>query len=142
MSGILSKGISFNSYTVLVDVETVVPIGNLQEIPDLGSSVDKVEVTTLADGSKKYISGIKEYGDLDFIFLYDNTISTGNYGVLKTFEDAGLVTLWKVVFPDSTEFNFSASVSTIIAGAKVGDALTFTASFTLASEIEVIDPVA
>ena len=140
MSGILSKGISFNSYTVALDIETVVPIPNCQEIPELGSKVDKVEVTVLADGSKKYISGIREYGDLDFVFLYDNTVTTGNYRVLKAFEDAGLVTLWKVIFPDGTEFNFSASVVCSIASAKVGDALTFAASFTLASEITIVNP--
>jgi hypothetical protein len=139
MSGILSKGITLNSYTVPVDVDVDVPIADLQEIPDLGASIEKVEVTVLADGSKKYIQGIKEYSDLEFIFLYDNGVN-GCYRTIKDFEDVGLVTLWKVIFPDTTEFKFSASVSTVIAGASVGDALTFTAMFTLASEIEVVNP--
>lgn len=140
MSGILSKGITLNSYTVPVDEDVDVPIANLQEIPDLGASVEKVEVTVLADGSKKYIQGIKEYSDLEFIFLYDNGVS-GCYRTIKDFEDAEAITLWKVIFPDTTEFKFSASVSTVIAGASVGDALTFTAMFTLASEIEIVNPV-
>ena len=136
MAGILSKGIVLNH--MLATVAT--PIANIQEIPDLGGSVDKVEVKTLADGSKKYIAGIKEYGDLDFVLLYDNTDATSNYRVLKGFEDLGTADTFQVALPDGTTFDFTASVSTTIAGAKVGDALTFTASFTLNSDIVVTNP--
>ena len=136
MSGILSKGIVLNH--MVIDVAT--PIANIQEIPDLGGSVDKVEVTTLADGSKKYIAGIKEYGDLEFILLYDNTDASSNYRVLKGFEDLEVADTFQVVLPDETTFDFTASVSTKIAGAKVGDALTFSAMFTLNSDIVVTNP--
>ena len=136
MSGILSKGIVLNHMVATV----ATPIANVQEVPDLGGSVDKVEVTTLADGSKKYIAGIKEYGDLEFTLLYDNTDASSNYRVLKGFEDLEVADTFQVVLPDETTFDFTASVSTTIAGAKVGDALTFTASFTLNSDIVVTNP--
>ena len=136
MGGILSKGIILNHMVATV----ATPIANIQEIPDLGGSVDKVEVTTLADGSKKYIAGIKEYGDLEFILLYDNTDASSNYRVLKGYEDLEVADTFQVVLPDETTFDFTASVSTIIAGAKVGDALTFSAMFTLNSDIVVTNP--
>lgn len=136
MSGILSKGIVLSHMVALV----ATPIDNLQEVPDLGGSADKVEVTTLTDGSKKYIAGIKDYGDLEFLFLYDNSVATSNYRVLKALEVAGTIEEYTITFPDETTFAFSASVMTTIAGAKVGDALTFTASFTLNTEITVTDP--
>ena len=138
MSGLLSKGIVLSHMVALV----ATPIDNLQEVPDLGGSVDKVEVTTLADGSKKYIAGMKDYGDLEFLFLYDNSSATANYRVLKALEAAGTIEEFTIDFPDDTKFTFSASVMTTIAGAKVGDALTFTASFTLNTEIVVTDPAA
>ena len=136
MSGVLSKGIVLNHMVATV----ATPIADVQEVPDLGGSVDKVEVTTLADGSKKYIAGIKEYGDLEFIFLYDNTDASSNYRVLKGFEDLEVADTFQVVLPDETTFDFTASVSTNIAGAKVGDALTFSAMFTLNSDIVVTNP--
>ena len=137
MSGVLSKGIVLSHMVALV----ATPIDNLQEVPELGGKVDKVEVTTLADGSKKYIAGIKDYGDLEFKFLYDNSSATSNYRVLKALEVAGTIEEFTIAFPDATKFAFSASVMTTINSAKVGDALTFSASFTLNTEITITNPV-
>lgn len=137
-TGILSKGITL-SYK---NSEVWVEIPDLQEIPDLGGDVDTVEVTTLADGAKRYINGIKDYGDLAFVFLYDNSTATSNYRVIRGLEDTGAITEWKVSFPDETEFAFTGSVVTKIAGAGVGDALTFTATITLNSDIKVTNPAA
>lgn len=137
MAGILSKGITLSykgsgsSYTV---------IDNLQECPELGGSAETVEVTTLADGNKKYIKGIKDFGELEFKFLYDNSGATSNYRVVKGLEDAGKVVDWKVTFPDGTAFAFSGEVTTKIDGAAVNAALTFAATITLNSDITVTNP--
>lgn len=137
MAGILSKGITLSykgsgsSYTV---------IDNLQECPELGGSAETVEVTTLADGNKKYIKGIKDFGELEFKFLYDNSGATSNYRVVKGLEDAGKVVDWKVTFPDGTAFGFSGEVTTKIDGAAVNAALTFAATITLNSDITVTNP--
>lgn len=135
-TGILSKGITL-SYK---DATTFKPIPDLQEIPDLGGDTDTVETTTLADGAKRYIKGIKDYGDLEFKFLYDNTAESSNYRILRKLEDAGTVTEWKVAFPDGTEFTFSGSVTTKISGAGVGDAMTFSGTITLSTDISVKNP--
>ena len=37
----------------------------LQSTPDMGGDPEKVDVTNLADGAKRYIPGVKDYGDLD-----------------------------------------------------------------------------
>ena len=136
MSGILSKGIKF-SYKLL---EAFVEIDNLQEVPELGGKVDKVEVTTLKDASKKYIAGIKDFGDLQFKFLYDNSSATANYRILKGLETAGTIADFQIEFPDSTMFDFSASVYTAIDSSKVGDAISFSASLTLNSDIVPTNP--
>jgi len=136
MSGILSKGIVFSSKVLTVET----PILDLQEVPDLGGKVDKVEVTTLADGSKKYIAGIKDFGDLEFKFLYSNSSVTSNYRVLKAMEIDGGVKDFTIKFPDNTSFAFSGSVMTTINSAKVGDAMTFSLAVTLSTDIVVTNP--
>ena len=52
MAGILTKGITL-SYKK--DGSNYSVIANLQECPELGGTAENVEVTTLADGNKKYI---------------------------------------------------------------------------------------
>ena len=51
--GLLSKGIKFEYST---DGTAYTEVKNLQEIPSLGGTPDKVDVTCLADGNKKYIN--------------------------------------------------------------------------------------
>lgn len=138
MAGVLSKGITL-SYK---KTDSYVVIPNLQEVPDLGGSAEKVDVTTLADGNYKYINGIKDFGDLAFKFLYDNSGETSNYRICRGLEEAGKVVEWKVTFPDNTEFVFQGEASTTIDGAGVNAALTFTLNITLNSDITVTNPSA
>lgn len=132
--GLLSKGIKFEysangtSYT---------EISNLQEIPSLGGTPDKVDVTCLADGNKKYINGLVDYGDLAFKFLYDNSSETSNYRVLKSLTG---INHFKITFPDNTTFEFTGECSCSLDAASVNAALTFTANIALNSEIEVTNP--
>lgn len=137
MAGILTKGIKL-SYKK--QGSTYEEILNLQECPDLGGTAEKVDVTVLADGNKKYINGVKDFGDLAFKFLYDNSGATSNYRVVRGLEEAGNVVDWKVTFPDNTEFAFSGEVTTSIDGASVNNAITFTANITLNSDIAVTNP--
>lgn len=135
MAGILSKGIEFSYSATGTGEYTVVP--NLQEIPSLGGTPEKVEVTCLADANKTYINGLVDYGDLAFKFLYDNSGADSNYRVLK-----GLTGInhFKVSFPDKTEFTFSGEVNVSIDSAAVNVPLTFTANVALNSEISVSNP--
>ena len=137
MAGILTKGIKL-SYKK--QGSTYEEILNLQERPDLGGTAEKVDVTVLADGNKKYINGVKDFGDLAFKFLYDNSGATSNYRIVRGLEEAGSVVDWKVTFPDNTEFAFSGEVTTSIDGASVNNAITFTANITLNSDITVTNP--
>lgn len=137
MAGILTKGITL-SYKK--DGSNYEVIANLQECPELGGTAENVEVTTLADGNKKYIKGIKDFGELAFKFLYDNSGAQSNYRVVRGLEEAGNAVEWKVTFPDNTTFAFSGEVTTAIDSAAVNAALTFTATITLNSDITVTNP--
>ena len=124
---ILSKGIKLSysssgttSYTDLTD---------LLEIPSLGGSVDKVDVTTLADASKKYINGIKDYGDLAFKFNYAKEQFTTLNGLTGSIN-------FKVTLPDTTTATFSGEPSVSLEGVGVGAAMNYTITVSLDSDIE------
>lgn len=144
MAGILSKGIKFSvaEYTGST-VGAYSEVANLQEIPSLGGTPEKVDVTTLADDSYHYIAGIKDYGDLAFKFLFDGTPSTGNFAVLKGKENKTISI--KVELADAlttgtgthhgTTFVFDAQITCSLDEASVNSALTFTVNAALQSDI-------
>ena len=138
MAGLLTKDITL-SYK---KGETYEVIHNLQSCPALGGAAEKVDVTTLEDGNYKYINGIKDFGELAFGFLYDNSGVTSNYRICRGLEDAGELVEWKVTFPDATEFIFSGEASTSIDESGVNGAVTFTLNITLNSDIAVTHPAA
>lgn len=131
-AGILSKGITLKMDNTLVE--------NLQEIPDLGGGADTVDVTTLADDNYHYINGIKDFGSLEFTFLYDNSAVTSNYRVCRAAEEDGQAHTFEVAFPDGTKFGFSGQVSTTITGAGVNAAMQFTLTVNLNSDLVVTMP--
>jgi hypothetical protein len=110
------------------------------EVPELGSTPEKIDVTTLADKVKKYIPGIKDYGDLVYKFLYDNTNANSNYRVLKGMDDAGTKATFKLDYPDGTSHQFDAIPSVKLDSGAINGALTFSATMMLQSDIEITNP--
>ena len=123
---ILSKGIKL-SYSS-TGTESYTDLTDLLEIPSLGGSVDKVDVTTLADASKKYINGIKDYGDLAFKFNYAKEQFTTLNGLTGSIN-------FKVTLPDTTTATFSGEPSVSLEGVGVGAAMTYTLNISLNSDI-------
>ena len=135
--GLLTKDITLSykkdsSYEVL---------DGLQEVPSLGGTPDKVEVTTLSDGSRRYIKGIKDYGDLTFKFLYQNDTTTSNFRVLRGLEESGKIVEWKVNFPDGTGFEFSGECTVAPSDGAVNAVITFNLTISLNSDITVTNPM-
>ena len=123
---ILSKGIKL-SYSS-TGTESYTDLTDLLEIPSLGGSVDKVDVTTLADASKKYINGIKDYGDLPFKFNYAKEQFNTLNGLTGSVN-------FKVTLPDTTTATFSGEPSVSLEGVGVGAAMTYTLNISLDSDI-------
>lgn len=157
MAGILSKGIGLYVSESLALGTNYEYLHGLQEVPELGGTPETIEVTTLGDTSKKYIKGLRDFGELSFTFLYGETIQpcdeSGNlipfradqsyntvFKELKTFENGDKIVDWKLQFPDGTEFTFSGAVSVIMAGASVNSPLTFTVTITLNSDMAIKYP--
>jgi hypothetical protein len=159
MAGILSKGISLYVADTRAEGANWDYLHGLQEVPELGGTPETIEVTTLADTSKKYIKGLRDFGELSFSFLYGELIQPCDedgkllpydkdkmsmyetvFRYLKRFENADKIVDWKLEFPDGTSFEFSGAVTVIMAGASVNSPLTCTVTITLNSDMEITYP--
>ena len=139
MAGLLSLNTKIG-YKSGAEASTYTDIPNLTEVPEIGGSPEKVDVTTLADNAKRYINGIKDYGDLDFKVLYDNASEGANYRIVKGLETAGTLVDWQVSLPDGTAFAFSGYPTVKLDSVSVGAALYFTVSIALNSDVTVTNP--
>lgn len=128
--GLLTKGAKL-SYKLL---EAFVVLEDLQSIPDLGGDTESVETTTLKSGAKTYIPGLKDYGELEFGFLYGSGADS-SFKVLQGLEASGEQTEFQVELPDGTTIDFTAAVSVKINAIEVGEAMTFAAILALSSEM-------
>ena len=117
-----------------------VEIPYLMEVPELGGTPEKIDVTVLADAAKKFIPGIKDMGDLVFKFLYDNSSATSNYRVLKGLDNAGTATNFQVEYPDGSKHAFTAVPSVKMDSGAINGALTFSVTMLLQSDIVVTNP--
>lgn len=124
---VISKGTTL-SYKESTGSDYVV-LTDLQEIPELGGDVDKIEVTTLDSEAHEYTNGIKNYGDsIAFKFLYKKA----QFETLVALDE---VVEWKVTLPDATTCSFSGPCSVKLDGAGVNAAYTYTLSIAPNSEM-------
>ena len=102
---------------------------DLMEIPEMGGSVEKIDVTTLDSVAYRYTDGLKNYGDsLDFKFLY----SQEQFSTLNALEGSQS---WKVELPDGATCSFTGSCGVRLEGVGVNSAITFILSITPDSEM-------
>ena len=121
---------------------TFAEIPYLMEVPELGGAPEKIDITTLGDSVKRYIPGIKEFGDLVFKFLYDNGSATANYRILKDMDDKGTTATFKIDYPDGTAHQFDAIPSVKLDAGTINGALTFSATMMLQGDIVTTNPTA
>lgn len=133
-----AEGLFYNSGSIETPVWT--KLYDLQDVPQLGAAPELVEVTTLQNTSRRYINGIKDYGELAFTFLYDNASATSSYRVLRGLEVAGSVVNFKLALPDETEFAFAGLISTAMNAIAINAPLTFTMNLALNSDITITNP--
>ncbi|MPN54789.1 hypothetical protein SDC9_202466 [bioreactor metagenome] len=113
----------------------------LYEVPEMGSSPEKIEVTNLSDSNKRYVFGVQDFGDMEFKFYYNagdtdtTSLIKNSYTVLRAAETAGTVKSFKVAYPDGSGHAFSGYVSVRRDSVAVNGAISFTLVIAVASEI-------
>lgn len=140
VTGLLSYGTKFQ-YAVYSSgtAGTKVEVKNLQSVPSLGGDVDKVETTCLENSNKTYINGLKDYGDMEFKFLYavDESVASTNYAQFAGDNGInGKLCEFTVTTPDGSTFVFDGTAQASLDAVEVNQPLTFTVSIALASDIE------
>ncbi|MDO4333828.1 MAG: phage tail protein [Eubacteriales bacterium] len=115
-------------------------LSGLKEIPEIGSTPEKVENTTLKDKIKKYENGIGDPGDMVYKFKYDNTAADSPYRKFREMEASGGTYDFQETDADGTKIQFSAQVSTKRTGGGVNGVIEFDVTMALQSELEIIDP--
>lgn len=127
MAGILTKGITLGYSTSGSEFTTLT---NLQEIPEIGNGApEKVEVTVLTDNVKTYIAGLGDSGqDLAFKFLYEKE----QFQTLMAMTES---CTWKVSMPDGVAATFEGTPSVRFDSASPNNALTYTLTVLVESEI-------
>lgn len=154
MAKILSQGITLSIKEGLGGDYTVIP--GLLEVPDIGGTTEKIDVTTLADTSRQYINGIKDYGELTFKFVYDGLCckngsdDVSNYQFLYSIFDQSATAnepkQWKIEYNGTPtrkfSFTFSGYGSLSMDAVSVNSALTFTLTIALASDITYAGDIA
>lgn len=133
-AGMLTKGIKLG-YKASASASTYTNLPNLQTVPSLGGDIDQVETTVLSDTARTYIPGLKDYGDLEFGFVYDADQTTSSFTILKGLEAAGDPVEFEVEFPDGSKFDFTARIHVSTGDVDVGAVILFTCNMSLASDI-------
>ena len=124
-----------SSIGIKLTVGDYAEVSGLTDIPDMGATPEKLDVTTLADEYRQYINGVRDFGDLEFTFIYESG-AEGNYAKLAQIEAAGENVQCEVEFPDGAKFAFSGEIALRIVGVGVNAVITFVMSVALASDIE------
>ena len=115
-------------------------IDGLQSIPSLGGEPERVDITTLKDTSRHYLTGIKDYGELEFTFLYVPASGTGqsatasNYSLARAQADGTEKTI-TLTLRTGISFTIKGTISVSLNEANVNEAYTFTLTVGLTDDI-------
>lgn len=119
----------------------------MSSIPDMGGDREKIDITNLEDGNKRYIYGVSDFGELAFEFFYnrEDTESSQDkilnaYSTLKNYETSATKLWWKLTYPDGSGHIWKGEPSVKRKGVGVNEALAFTLTISLENEIEDFEP--
>ena len=105
-------------------------IPELKEIPEFGSSPEKVETTHMTSKQKTYIQGIGDSGDMEFKFNYDKTI----FAAIDALGSAPQKV--KVTLSDKSTFEFGGQFSIKYNGGGVNSVAEMTIAIALNTDLK------
>lgn len=116
----------------------------LYNIPEMGGTPERIDVTNLEDGHKRSILGISDVGDLTFgFFATKDEIDTttqirDTWNILQGYETAGTVLNWKLEYPDGNGYTWKGTCSVRRAAVAVNNAIQFNLDIGLDTELTPI----
>lgn len=140
----MAAGLLTNKSTVKFELAAVATtpsyteIKGLQSIPSLGGEPEKIDITTLSDEQFHYMTGLRDFGDLEFQFLYIPSTASpavdSNYETATGFDD-GTEKMIQITIADGSTFTMNGTVAVSLNEANVNEAYTFTITIGLTSDI-------
>jgi len=149
---ILSEKIKFYTGVKASGSYTWTAVSDVTSIPAMGAQPEKVETTSLGKESRQYIQGLKDFGDLQFGFVFDcgdTASATTQFETLKALEGANHY--FRVSFPgmavpsggtapvltedEGLQFYFKGEPTVAMGAAEVGARIDYSMSIALASDI-------
>ena len=125
--------LSFNGAKLKMD-NTVLP--GLQNIPDLGGTPNKIDVTCLDDDVTKSIPGIQELGDMAFTFFNDNAQDSAETILFQAYNtDKLAVHDFELALSNGVKYTFSGQIALVQKGGGINTAATFDLNIYLTTEI-------
>ena len=125
--------LSFNGAKLKMD-NTVLP--GLQNIPDLGGTPNKIDVTCLDDDVTKSIPGIQELGDMAFTFFNDDAEGSAEKVLFQAYNTDKLkVHEFELVLSNGVKYKFSGQIALVQKGGGINTAATFDLNVYLTTEI-------
>lgn len=125
--------LSFNGAKLKMD-NTVLP--GLQNIPDLGGTPNKIDVTCLDDDVTKSIPGIQELGDMAFTFFNDNSEGSAEKVLFQAYNtDKLAVHDFELALSNGVKYTFSGQIALVQKGGGINTAATFDLNVYLTTEI-------
>ena len=125
--------LSFNGAKLKMD-NTVLP--GLQNIPDLGGTPNKIDVTCLDDDVTKSIPGIQELGDMAFTFFNDNSEGSAEKVLFQAYNTDKLkVHDFELILSNGVKYTFSGQIALVQKGGGINTAATFDLNVYLTTEI-------
>lgn len=130
---------SFNGATLSIKIKNtgeaqVLP--GLQNIPDLGGTPNKIDITCLDDEVTKSIPGIQELGDMAFTFFNDDAAESAE-NILFPAYNAGKYDVhgFELKLANGTTYTFTGQIALVQKGGGINTAATFDLNVYLESDI-------
>ena len=104
----------------------------LYSVPEMGGTPETIDVTNLDDAVKRSILGIQDTGSLEFEFYAtmgetDTTTQIRDtWNILRGYQTAGTVMMWKLEYPDGEGFTWQGKCSVRKSSQGVNEAGKFT----------------
>ena len=113
----------------------------LYSVPEMGGTPETIDVTNLDDATKRSILGIQDLGSLEFEFYAtEDEIDTSSqirdtWNILRGYQTAGTALMWKLEYPDGEGFTWKGKCNVRRQSVGVNNAIKFTLSIGLESEL-------
>ena len=107
--------ITLNRDTSATETPSWAKLCDIKDFPDLGSSPEAIDATTLSDAMEVFIQGIKKSGQLEFTANYDDSV----YDTLAALTGSEDFQLWFGTDGISGKFSWTGTLSAYLVGAGV-----------------------